>query len=72
MKPLYEESIEAVAKFVGSDPENIVFVPNATFGVNTVVKNLELNPEDEILSNSHSYNACTNAIESAVKRYGTN
>ena len=41
---------------------------NATTAINTVVKNLVLGPEDIILSNSHSYNACNNAIDSAVQR----
>lgn len=70
VRPLYDEALKDVAELVGSDIENIVFVPNATAGINTVVKNLDLGPEDEILSNSHSYNACSNAIESAVKRCG--
>jgi selenocysteine lyase/cysteine desulfurase len=29
---LYEENIEAAAKFVGADPKNLVLVPNATSG----------------------------------------
>merc|ERR1712179_172503 len=70
VRPMYDRAIEAVAEFVGSSPKNIVFVPNATSAVNTVVKNLNLGPEDIILSNSHTYNACSNAIESAVKRCG--
>lgn len=70
VRPMYDKAVENLAKFVGSSPRNIVFVPNATSAVNTVVKNLNLGPEDIILSNSHTYNACANAIESAVKRCG--
>eukprot|EP00092_Neocalanus_flemingeri_P028528 GFUD01030980.1.p1 GENE.GFUD01030980.1~~GFUD01030980.1.p1 ORF type:complete len:400 (+),score=104.55 GFUD01030980.1:98-1297(+) len=70
LRPLYDQAVETVARFVGSAPSNLVFVPNATAAVNTVVKNLNLGPEDIILSNSHTYNACSNAIESAVKRCG--
>ena len=61
LRPLYNKAVENLAKFVGSDPNNLVFVPNATAAVNTVVKNLNLGPEDIILSNSHTYNACSNA-----------
>merc|ERR1719334_505043 len=68
LRPLYDEAINEVAEFVGANPNNIVFVQNATAAVNTVLKNLVLGPEDIILSNSHSYNACNNAIESAIKR----
>lgn len=70
LRPLYDEAINEVAEFVGANPNNIVFVQNATTAINTVLKNLSLGPEDMILSNSHSYNACNNAIESAVKRCG--
>jgi len=68
VRPLYDAAVADVAKFVGADPNNLVFVQNATTAVNTVVKNLSLGPEDIILTNSHSYNACSNAIESAIKR----
>jgi len=68
VRPLYDSAIADVANFVGADPKNLVFVQNATAAVNTVLKNLVLGPEDIILSNSHSYNACNNAIESAIKR----
>jgi len=68
VRPLYDSAIADVANFVGADPKNLVFVQNATAAVNTVLKNLVLGPEDIILSNSHSYNACNNAIECAIKR----
>merc|ERR1712038_1683741 len=68
VRPLYDSAVADVANFVGADPKNLVFVQNATAAVNTVLKNLVLGPEDIILSNSHSYNACNNAIESAIKR----
>jgi len=70
LRPLYNAAVDHLAKFVGCEPSGLVFVQNATAAVNTVVKNLNLGPEDIILSNSHTYNACSNAIESAVKRCG--
>ena len=59
-----------MSQYVGADPENLVFVTNATTAVNTVVKQLDLGPEDMILCNSHTYRACYNAVDSAVRRAG--
>ncbi|PSF39533.1 aminotransferase [Aphanothece hegewaldii CCALA 016] len=53
---------EKLAQFIGGEPENLVFVPNATFGVNTVLRSLPFAPEDEILVTNHTYNACRNAV----------
>ena len=35
---------------------------NTTTGVNTVLKNLLLEPEDILLLNSHTYGACSKVI----------
>ena len=70
LRPLYDESRVAVAEYVGANPDNLVFVTNATAAVNTVVKELDLGPEDIILCNSHTYGACFNAADSAARRAG--
>jgi isopenicillin-N epimerase len=53
----------ALGAFVGADPEDLVFVPNATTGVNTVVRSLRFADGDELLTTNHLYNACRNALE---------
>jgi len=70
LKALYDENIEALAEFVGADPKNIAFVMNTTTGVNTVLKNLLLEPEDILLLNSHTYGACAKTVDCTVKRAG--
>src|SRR5215469_15380373 len=35
---------QSVANFVGADADDVVFVPNATAGVNTVLRSLALKP----------------------------
>ncbi len=61
---------ESLAQFVGANPDNLTFVPNATTGVNTVLRSLEFKPGDELLVTNHEYNASRNALEFAAKRAG--
>ena len=60
----------ALAQFIGSDAEDLVFVPNATTGVNTVLRSLRFEPGDELLTTDHEYNACRNAINFVAERSG--
>jgi hercynylcysteine S-oxide lyase len=38
-----------MARFVGAGPEELVFVPNASHGLNTVLRNLVWNKDDIII-----------------------
>jgi len=59
-----------LAGFVGAAPGDLVFVPNATYAVNSVLRSLKLNPGDELLTTNHEYNACKNALKFAAGRRG--
>ena len=56
---------EKVGAFVHAEPEDLVFLPNATGAVNAVLRSLErvLQPGDELLTTNHEYNATTNALQ---------
>ena len=63
LEPLLDEARATLAKFVGADPAAIAFVPNATAGVNAVLRSLDLDRHDELLVTTHEYNASRNALE---------
>lgn len=56
--------------FVGADPAGLVFVANATAGVNTVLRSLDFGPGDELVVTDQEYNACHNAIDFVAARSG--
>jgi isopenicillin-N epimerase len=63
LEPLLDEARTVLAEFVGADPAAIAFVPNATAGVNAVLRSLDLDRHDELLVTTHEYNASRNALE---------
>jgi isopenicillin-N epimerase len=69
-EPLLDASREKLAAFVGADVEDLVFVPNATTGVNAVLRSLSFQPGDELLTTNHEYNACRNALDFIASRTG--
>lgn len=70
MTPLVDASRNAMAGLIGADPADVVFVQNATAGVNSVIRSLEFRPGDEILVTAHDYNACRNVIRHVAQRTG--
>ena len=60
---LIAESRAALAAFVGTRPDDLVFVPNATAGLNAVIRSLRLEPGDEVVTTRHEYGAVARTWE---------
>jgi isopenicillin-N epimerase len=70
LEKLLDEARAELATFLGAVPDDLVFVPNATAGVNTVLRSLRFKKGDELLVTNHEYNACRNALNVAAELRG--
>lgn len=69
-EPRLDQARDELARFVGARPQDVVFVNNATTGVNAVLRSLKFEPGDELLTFDHAYNACVNALRFVAERSG--
>src|SRR5256886_3658693 len=64
------EAAAELARFIRARPDDVVFVDNATAGVNAVLRALEFRAGDEILATTHTYGAVRQAIRYVCDRTG--
>ncbi|MFG0332652.1 MAG: aminotransferase class V-fold PLP-dependent enzyme [Maioricimonas sp. JB049] len=57
LEPLLDDALTALGRFLGSRPDELTFVPNATVGMNIVANNVQLQAGDEVLLTDHEYGA---------------
>ena len=67
---LIDDARQTVGAFLDAPAEELVFVRNATEGVNAILRSLEFKPGDEILVTDHGYPACKNIVDFVAHRYG--
>ena len=65
---LLDATRHALAQLIGAKAADLVFVRNATEGVNGVLRSLRFQPGDELLVTDHAYNACRNVVEFVAQR----
>jgi isopenicillin-N epimerase len=63
LEPLLDDARRIIGAFIGADEAGLAFVPNATTGVNAVLRSLDLDKHDELLVTTHEYNACRNTLD---------
>jgi isopenicillin-N epimerase len=61
---------EQLAAYLGAGADDLVFVPNATTGVNIVARSLALQPGDEVLTTDQEYGACDATFRVVCERTG--
>jgi isopenicillin-N epimerase len=64
------EARRALGDFVQAQADDLVYVPNATFGLNIIARSLALGPGDEVLATDHEYGACCNTWEFMSRKRG--
>jgi isopenicillin-N epimerase len=70
LEGLLDSARTALAAFVDADADDLAFVPNATTGVNTVLRSLRFAPGDELLTTDHEYNASRNTLDFVARQSG--
>ena len=70
LEPLMDAVRTDLGQFIGATLDDLAFVPNATSGVNAVLRSLEFSRGDELLVTTHEYNACRNVLDYIAARSG--
>ena len=67
---LLKNARSALGRYLNAGADDLVYVPNATFGINVVAHALPLQPGDEVLSTDHEYGATNNLWSYICRKRG--
>lgn len=70
LEGLLDDARGQLAAFVGAAARDLVFVQNATAGVNAILRALPLRDGDEVLVTNHGYSGVQKAVQYAMERTG--
>ena len=65
-----QQARQALGEYLHTAADNLVFIPNATHGVNIIARSVTLKPGDEILTTNHEYGACDYTWEFICQKTG--
>ena len=68
--PLLEKSRESLGNYIGCHKDDVIFSPNPSTALNTVIRNLKLKKDDEILTTDHEYGALDKTWNFISKKTG--
>lgn len=68
---LLRRSRIALGEYLNADADDLVYIPNATHGVNIIAHSLQLKAEDEVLTTDHEYGACDYTWEFICGKMGS-
>ena len=67
---LLSQARQTLAAYIGASGDDLVFLPNATTGVNVIARSWALQAGDEVLSTDHEYGACDATWQLACQQAG--
>lgn len=70
MEAKMEPARQKLCEVLDADPLNMVFVANATIGVNTILRSMPLEKGDVVIAASTTYGACANTLRFLEERVG--
>ena len=65
-----EKSRESLGNYINCNKDDVVFSPNPSTALNTVIRSLDLNDGDEILTTNHEYGALDKTWKYICKKTG--
>ena len=68
MEERFDSGLATLAQFLGTARNNLVYVDNATFGMNVVAASVPLKSGDEVLVTNHEYGAVTRLWKRTCQR----